>query len=148
MIPNTKNIHINFTTDEGTNYTGEFSIKRLSVLDQIRKESRRTDLNGGKHYDSPGVGVPASLDQFNGMIAHLELAITSAPKWWDFEKLTDVDVIKKVFEEVISFESSFRPKRKEENGADGASSGQGDSGTQSQKLAVTVASEALLDEEV
>lgn len=90
-------------------YFGNFTCKKLSISDVTTLGVRKAQLNGGMHHDSdnPGMGVDAQTDEFNSMIAHLEVSLVAKPQWWDFEKISDFDLIAKVFEEVVSFETSF-----------------------------------------
>ncbi len=103
--------HINYLSEvEEQRYEGVFTVRKLNVRDVGSLGVRKAQLNGGLHYDEdkPGYGVDAQTDNFNGVIAHLEIAVTSAPKWWKLDEIYDVALIYKVYKEVTSFENSFR----------------------------------------
>ena len=90
-------------------YSGKFVSKKLSIRDIAALGVRKAQLNGGMHHDynSPGHGVDEQTDEFNNMVAHLELAIVEAPDWWDLDEITDVAILGIVYKEVISFENTF-----------------------------------------
>ena len=90
-------------------FQGAFTAKKLSIRDISQLGVRKTQLNQGLHYDpkAPGQGVDYVTDELNAMIAHLELAIVSAPAWWNLEEMTDLSILSEVYQEVISFENSF-----------------------------------------
>ena len=106
----TKTVHIDFVSDvDDVRYQGNFTIKKLNIRDLAAVGVRKAQLNGGMYYDSdnPGRGVDEQTDSFNNMVAHLELAIKQAPSWWDLDKLSDMQLVGRVFKEVIEFENSF-----------------------------------------
>jgi len=111
-------------------YVGNFTIKKLSIRDLASLGVRKAQLNGGMYYDStnPGRGVDESTDDFNNMLAHLELSVKSAPTWWDMDKINDVNLLGKVFKEVLEFENSFlrRAVERETANRDSAISGSSD----------------------
>jgi hypothetical protein len=94
---------------DDTRYKGEFTSKKLSIRDLSALGVRKAQLNGGMHHssDKPGQGVDSQTDEFNNMLAHLELAIVAAPSWWDLEKIADMQLFLVVFQEVMTFENSF-----------------------------------------
>lgn len=99
---------------DGKTYEGQFTCKKLSIMELSRLGVRKTQLNGGFHYSEakPGVGVEEHIDSMNSMIAHLELAVIQAPVWFNPEYLYDPEVIQAVYVEVVKFENSFfRPQR-------------------------------------
>lgn len=99
-------------------YKGQFTIKKLSVRDLGLLSVRKNQMNGGMYYDPslPGQGLDAATDEFNHMFAHLEFSIKSAPEWWDLDQITDVDLVGKVFKEVVEFEQSFLSRRSDYRG--------------------------------
>jgi hypothetical protein len=126
----TKTFTIDYVSDyENHRYQGNFTIKKLSIRDIAALGVRKAQLNGGMYYDSnnPGRGVDEQTDDFNNMIAHLELSIKSSPPWWDLDKINDVNLLGKVFKEVLEFENSFlrRAVERATNNGDGAGSGSG-----------------------
>jgi hypothetical protein len=90
-------------------YKGKFVSKKLSIRDLAVLGVRKAQLNGGMHHDqeNPGHGVDVQTDEFNNMVAHLELSILEAPKWWNLDEITDIDLVAKVYREVIEFENKF-----------------------------------------
>lgn len=103
-------------------YKGKFVSKKLSIRDLAALGVRKAQLNGGMYHDreNPGHGVDEQTDEFNNMVAHLELSILEAPKWWDLDDVTDIDIVARVYREVISFENKFLGRRR------GAASDEGD----------------------
>lgn len=99
-------------------YQGTFSSRKLSVRDMTQLNVKKAQLNGGLYYDpdNPGVGIDSGTDNFNHMIAHLELAVVDRPDWWNLDEIGDMELIGKVYKEVAEFENSFlnRGKRDEE----------------------------------
>ncbi len=94
-------------------YVGKFTVKKLSIRDLAALGVRKAQLNGGMYYNdaTPGRGVDESTDSFNNMIAHLEIAVKEAPEWWNLDEVADVELIGKVFQEVMSFENSFLARK-------------------------------------
>lgn len=110
-------------------YTGTFTTKKLSIHDLTQLGVRKVQLNGGMHYDkdNPGQGIDEGTDELNTMIAHLSLAVTEAPDWWNLDDLTDLSVLTNVYKEVISFENRFLGRRKAPAGEGSGGSSQEDS---------------------
>lgn len=110
-------------------YIGKFTIKKLGIYDIGALGVRKSQLNGGMHHDeeNPGRGVDANTDDFNNMIAHLELSIKEAPEWWNLSNITDVGLLGAVFKEVIDFEQTFLSRKadKQNAGINGNGSGSG-----------------------
>ena len=110
----TKTFSIDYMSEQdGMRYKGSFTIKKLSIRDIAALGVRKAQLNGGMHYDesNPGRGVDEQTDDFNNMIAHLELSIKDSPEWWNLDNVTDVDLMGHVFKEVIAFEQSFLSRK-------------------------------------
>lgn len=107
-------IDITSITDD-TRYKGKFTTKKLSVSDLAAIGVRKIQLNGGFHFDpeKPGHGIEESTDNLNSWIAHLEVALVETPEWWDLEKITDMDVLSAVYQEVILFENSFLARKRD-----------------------------------
>lgn len=117
-----KTFSIDHTSEEGVRYVGKFTTKKLSISDISSLGVRKAQLNAGMHHDpmNPGMGVDAQTDDFNTMIAHLDIALKESPEWWDLDNITDADLLAAVFEEVVSHENSFlatRRKRSEHSAA-------------------------------
>lgn len=122
----TKTVNIDFVSSvDDVRYQGNFTIKKLNIRDLAAVGVRKAQLNGGMYYDSenPGRGVDEQTDSFNNMVAHLELAVKQAPTWWDLDKLSDMQLVGRVFKEVIEFENSFLRRSLERETADGSGSG-------------------------
>lgn len=94
---------------DGRKYEGKFVSRKLSIRDIAALGVRKSQLNGGMHHDAenPGYGVDEQTDEFNNMVAHLEIAIVEAPDWWDLNEITDVSLLATVYKEVIEFENKF-----------------------------------------
>jgi hypothetical protein len=121
-----KTFSIDYVSDvDDIRYQGNFTIKKLNIRDLAAVGVRKAQLNGGMYYDSenPGRGVDEQTDTFNNMVAHLELAVKTAPVWWDLNKITDMQLVGKIFKEVIDFENTFLRRSAERALADGSSTG-------------------------
>lgn len=116
---------IDIETDYGDHFFGNFTCRKLSIADYAKLGVMKAELNGGMHFDpdNPGRGVDADTDSFNGMLAQLELAIVTAPEWWDLTTLTDMDVLSAVMKEVNEFESSFHATKRRKSARNGESDG-------------------------
>ena len=123
---------INYDSEiDERSYKGKFVSKKLSIRDLAALGVRKVQLLGGMHHDRehPGHGVTEETDEFNNMIAHLELSIMEAPKWWDLDEITDLELLVTVYREVIAFENKFLGRRGGEDTDDGDDSdGGGSSG--------------------
>jgi hypothetical protein len=119
-----KTFEIDYTDDLGKRWMGNFVCKKLSVRDYLRIGVRKTQLNGGFHYDAeqPGKGIPAEIDDANSMVAHLELALIQSPIWWDLDQIYDLELVTKVYVEIMKFENSFSKRRSAVSHADNAGS--------------------------
>jgi hypothetical protein len=97
-------------------YTGTFTSKKLSVKDRMQISTARTRLNGGYHHDpeQPGVGVDATTDSVNYMLAQLEVSLVDTPSWWNLTEIGDLELVTKVFTEVATFENSFRNRGRDD----------------------------------
>lgn len=124
----TKTFSIDYNSEQdGIRYKGSFTIKKLSIRDLAALGVRKAQLNGGMHFTeaTPGRGVDEQTDDFNNMIAHLEISIKDAPSWWNLDQITDVELLGIVFKEVIGFEQSFlaRKSSRKKSGLDSQGSG-------------------------
>lgn len=111
-------------------YTGKFTTKKLSIRDLAALGPRKAQLNGGYHHspDNPGYGIDEQTDEFNSMIAHLELSLVDTPPWWDLDEISDMELIGKVYKEVILHENKFLRRRDAET-ADSEDTGRVSEGT-------------------
>lgn len=122
----TKTFALDFTSIvEDRRYQGTFTIKKLGIREMGALGVRKAQLNGGMYFDAenPGRGVDEQTDSFNNMIAHLEIAIKQAPDWWNLDKLSDPQLIGKVFQEVLEFENSFLRRASDRDTNNGSSAG-------------------------
>ncbi len=105
-------------------YKGKFVSKKLSIRDLAALGVRKSQLNGGMHHDEnhPGHGVDEYTDEFNKMVAHLDLSDLEAPKWWNLDEITDNDLVTLVYQEVISFENKFLGRSDGDDANDGGDS--------------------------
>lgn len=94
---------------DGQTYEGQFTTRKLSIKDIAAIGVRRTQLNGGYHYNekSPGTGIDETTDWTHTMIAHLELSLIQYPSWFNLDLLYDGDLLMKVFTQVAEFENNF-----------------------------------------
>ena len=95
-------------------YEGQFTTKKLAVMELSRLGVRKVQLNGGFHFDEehPGQGIDENIDSMNSMVAHLEVSLIQAPIWFDLDKLIDPMILQLVYREVARFENNFfRPRR-------------------------------------
>lgn len=114
-------------------YEGQFTCKKLSVMEMSRLGVRKTQLNGGLHYDEdhPGQGIEEHIDSMNSMVAHLEVALVQYPLWFNLDQLIDPMILRLVYQEVAKFENNFF--RLSRTSAEPGRSGQDDSGGKSQE---------------
>lgn len=111
-----KTIHIDYTSYvNDKSYIGDFVVKKLTIRDISALGVRKAQLNGGMHYSDShhGQGVDEATDEINGMIAHLELAIVTAPGWWKMDEIPDTDLLVTLYKEVLDFENSFLRRKLE-----------------------------------
>jgi hypothetical protein len=119
--------------EDNTNYRGQFTVKRLSMMDRSKVSVRKSQLNGGmfavKDDDGKptGQGIDPDTDWLNYMIAYLEIALIQKPEWFKFTEITDSSLVFKVFEEGMKFENSFRNR-----GTESGSAGSGESSSQAE----------------
>jgi len=145
---------INYRSEvDDTTYSGTFTAKKLSVRDQSKLNVRKAQLNGGLYHmpDNPGCGIDEYTDEFNQILAHLEVAIINAPQWWDLDQIGDSGVIVEVFKEVATFENSFLTRGNQDlhTGQQSLSqSGQGGSQENVGQANSTGAASVVVDEKV
>jgi hypothetical protein len=109
-IARTKQFYISHKSNiDGQLYEGQFTTKKLSVRDLARIGVRKTQLNGGFYYDAntPGQGIDPQTDYVNAMVAHMELALSQAPLWFNLDTIIDTELLGVVFTQVMEFENSF-----------------------------------------
>ena len=98
-----------FSQVENKQYDGQFSCKKMSIMELSRLGVRKTQLNGGFHFDEtkPGAGIEEHIDSMNSMIAHLEISIIQAPVWFNLDFVYDPELLQLIYNEVAKFENSF-----------------------------------------
>lgn len=123
--------------ETGDEFEGQFTTKKLSIMDRSKIGVRRSQLSGGMYTvrdddgKPTGQGLDEDTDFLNHMIAHLEHALVQKPTWFKLEQIDDAAVLRKVYAEVIEFENSFRVRRNVETAATGlGESSASSSGTQ------------------
>lgn len=158
--PKTKVFSITHTSEDGSEYIGQFTTKKLSVADISKIGMRKSQLGGGMYtvYDDngnpTGQGLDENTDYINAMFAHLEVALIQKPEWFDLNTLDDLDLVTKVFKEVMAFENTFRKSKngtgsnlpKSGNGSDTGSETSGSN--QSPQQNVVSLSKTVVDEKV
>lgn len=108
---------------DGNTYEGQFTVKKLSIKDIGAIGVRKTQLNGGYHYDDerPGAGVPQEIDMINQMISYLEVAVIQAPMWFDLDQIYDGSILGSIFQQASEFENSFFRSIRKANEPSGSS---------------------------
>ena len=133
-------------------YEGEFTTKKLTIRDLATVGVRKVQLNGGFHFsaDKPGYGVDESTDELNSMMAHLDLALVKAPTWWNLDEITDMELLGKVYKEVLVFENSFlgRNKSREAGSEDLGGSSEGASSSETTEANPAGSPREVVDKEV
>lgn len=113
---------------EQQTFRGQFTSKKLSMMDRSKINVRKAQLNGGMYAvrddegRPTGLGIDEETEYLNYMIAFLEVVLIDKPVWWKMEDLSDDDLVLKVFQEAMKFENSFR-KSKTNDGSVGSSAG-------------------------
>lgn len=115
-----KVVAVEWTDDEtGQKRVGEFTLKRMNLGDLRKAAIRRAQLNGGL----PEAAIDEDTRFMNMMLANLEMTIVQSPDWWKPEEFYNGRVIYDLYNEVISFEATFRSALR-----GGTSGAQGDRG--------------------
>ena len=97
-----------FSEVDDRKYTGTFTSKKLTIGDLSKLGLKKAQLCGGHSYDEEtGKGVDSSTAMLNEMVAHCDIALIQRPDWFTPEDLTDVSLLREVYEEVASFEATF-----------------------------------------
>jgi hypothetical protein len=112
---------------DGNLYEGQFTVRKLSIKDIARIGVRKTQLNGGYHYDeaNPGSGVTAETDWIHQMIAYLEVSLVQQPTWFNLDQIYDPKLLGDIFSKAAEFENNFFRSNRDQNVGPG--SGQNDS---------------------
>ena len=156
----TKNTHvfnIDYTNPEtGEHFAGSFTCKRASINDMIKMQAKKVELSKGYYCvrdedgNPTGRGLDEDADFTNTVLARLSVVILSAPEWWNLDELNDFSLIMAVWNEVRSFESTFRrPAGGSQPGGQKLDSGSQDAGsTQRTETDAGHRTKAVVDEEV
>lgn len=123
-------IDIDSDVDERS-YRGNFTCKRLSVMDRTKINIRKSQLCGGMYCvrdengKPTGMGIDTDAEFFNYCLAFLESALLVFPEWWNTNEISDDAVVMAVFKEAFKFENSFRNRglKDQDNGSNKDSSG-------------------------
>lgn len=158
MIKKLHTFTISYHSDiDDTDYDGQFTSRRMSMMDRSKISVRKAQLNGGYYCvrDEKGVPTGMGIDEetefMNYALAYLETVILQKPAWWDLQQITDNQVMLKVFEEAMKFENSFRDRGATNNGEGEKGSvpgSQGSSAAQPQKSNDGSAPKKVVDEKV
>lgn len=118
-----------YSESDDQRYSGTFTCQKLALRDFGALGVRKSQLNGGYYYSeqSPGQGIDKFTDDLNDIIAHLELALVDTPDWWDLDVVGDMELLGKVYGEVMQFQNSFRGRNRPDatEGSDSGGSSQG-----------------------
>ena len=126
----TKSFSINFHSKIlKENFSGTFTTKKLTVGDLSKIGLIKAQLSGGYVYDEvQGRGVDPTTNLLNEMMAHCQVSIIQSPEWFDAGEISDLELLREIYEEVASFEADFHqpqqtPEREEPSGSVEDSSG-------------------------
>ena len=98
-----------YSESDEHHYKGTFVTKKLTIGDYSQLGMRKAQLAGGYSFRADtGLGLDELTTMINEMIAHCEIALISKPDWFEPAKLTDLQVLRKVYEEVASYEAHFQ----------------------------------------
>lgn len=106
LPPFTTTVSIEHRTAEGKMLAGDFTFKRLTIVEVGQVGAMIARLNGGNTVDS-------TTDVIHTMMAELRFGIVDAPKWWDLDRLYEVEVLRKVWEAFMAYQKTFRPAQSE-----------------------------------
>ena len=123
----TKIFHVDLTSDDtGEHFQGQFTTKKLSIMDQTLVARRKSELGGGLYCDRDdngnptGRGISDNTEMLNYMLALCEVAVIQAPEWWNVKDVSDEDLLYVVFKEVTDYQNSFRKRPRGSSSKDDA----------------------------
>ena len=90
-----------YKAEDGKNYTGKFTCRRLTLGSLGEFGVIKARLNGGELVD-------ASIDFMHEMLAYCRVAIIDAPDWWTPEEFYDAKLLRHVYDYMRLWENSFR----------------------------------------
>ena len=116
-----KNLHtfnIKYRLDNGTELSGQFTCKRLSIMDRTRMGVKKSQLCEGLYCvrdddgNPTGQGLDENSDNLAAMLSHMSISIIQSPVWFDLEEVSDMGLIHEIYNKVLEYETSFfRSKR-------------------------------------
>ena len=126
----TKTFHIDVTSKvDGRRYHGSFTTKKLTMGDLSRMGMLKAQMGGGFNFDpATGQGLDPATNLLNEMMVHCSVALVQKPDLFDPENMSDVEVLREVYEEVASFVANFHVRESEAGGEDSSRGGE-DSGS-------------------
>ena len=143
---NQKTFTIRHKMEDESVVEGTFTTKRLSIMDRAKIGVRRSQLCGGMYCvrdendKATGQGLDEDTDYLNQMIAHLEVALVQKPVWFNLAEVTDLGLVREVYQQVADFEFNFFRRgnpgtdgpgsiRTSESGGERPGTGSGDAAT-------------------
>ena len=114
VVKDKHTFHINYTGDDGVQYVGQFTSKKLSIMDQSRIAVKTSQLCGSLYCvrdndgNPTGQGIPEEIELTNKMLATISVALIQKPEWFDFDKLSDNGLVIEIWKKIAEGESSFR----------------------------------------
>ena len=103
----TKRFHVTWRTDDGDVLEGDFTVKRTNIGEQARVGVIMAELREDKPVDS----IDRGTLQCHEWIAMCTVSLTVVPPWWNPTEMYELDVLKRVYEEALAFQNTFRKKR-------------------------------------
>lgn len=103
--------HFEFTDDRGKKWEGAFVNRILSIADRGRAGVLEASLNNGLPHDS----IPNLIRTAHHAIAHMTFSLDERPEWAkNLRKLTDLEIIFALFQEVAEHERVFHGRQSAE----------------------------------
>lgn len=154
---------VDFTSDlSGERYVGVFTVRKQTIGDTIKIGVLRAQYLAGfsvpeirsldttKNYGSPEVAATQAkntVDALTGYLAvvqsHCNVCLEQKPDWFNFDSLSEIDVIIHIYNKIYEFEETFF--RRGEGDIGGRQAG---GGTQHQGNAVVGQPTAVVDKQV
>ena len=107
-IPLTKAFTIEHEGMDGVKVVGQFSTKKLTMMEKVKVGVIKSRLTSGLQYDlETRSGLSSTYDDYAEAIAHCQVALTEKPAWFDPENITDDSLLFKVYKEVADLESAI-----------------------------------------
>lgn len=89
---------------QGEKVKGEFECKYPSIMDTLEIDNETSRLIAGS---SPATLSNRAYD-LAYRVAFTSVLLTKKPKWYVFEIMDDGDIVRKVYDEVVKFITTFR----------------------------------------